>query len=155
MQHRRWTVGAVCVGVALGCTLLAGCGKGSYKTVQVSGKVTLDGNPVPNLIVSFQPVATDKNPNPGPASVGTTNDQGEYELTLINPQKPGKGAVVGKQKVRFTRQAPQSDAKGDVGARMTPNPELDPIVARYQKTPWEIDVPASGTKDMNLELRQK
>jgi len=143
------------VGLALGCTLFGGCGKRSFKVDPVSGKVTLDGKPVPNLTVIFQPVAADSSAEPRPASFGSTSDQGDYVLTLPDPTGPKKGAVVGKHRVAFTRSPPSAGPSSDLGVRMPPNPVLDPVLARYQRTPWELEVPPGGTKDMNFELRQK
>jgi len=154
MRHRWSTVGVVCVGVALCCVLLGGCGKSDYRVAPVSGKVTLDGKAVPNLAVTFQPLRTDNNPNPGPGSAGRTDDQGNYELKLLDPNVKDvkdlrKGAVVGKQSVTFVRMAPQSQS--DMETPLAPDPVLDPIVGKWRK---EVEVPAAGKKDMDFELKQ-
>ncbi len=155
MQRRWLTVGVFCAAAAVAGTLSGGCSKAPYKVVPVSGKVTLDGNPVPNLAVFFQPVVSDSSTDPRPASVGRTNDQGEYELTVPDPSGSKKGALVGKHRVAFTRSQPSTGPSSDMGVRMTPNPVLDPVLLRFQKSPWEVEVPSAGTKLMNFELRQK
>jgi hypothetical protein len=66
--------------------LVAGCGGSTHGSV--SGIVTMDGQPVANALVTFQPTGTD----PGPGSYGRTNDKGEYSLEIIGG---GRGAVVG------------------------------------------------------------
>jgi hypothetical protein len=73
--------------------LLAGCGGGVHSS-PVSGTVTLDGQPLANALVSFQPIS--KELNAGPGSSGQTNDRGEYTLKLTSG---GSGAVEGLHKV--------------------------------------------------------
>ena len=58
----------------VGCLLLAGCGSGNDRAA-VRGKVTLNGRPLADAIVQFQPVA----PNGSP-SAAKTDAQGRYEL---------------------------------------------------------------------------
>jgi hypothetical protein len=152
MGRRWWKAGAVCAGVALGCVLLGGCGKSAYQVAQVSGKVTLDGKGVPNLVVGFSPAQTDQTTTPGPGSSATTNDDGQYELTLVEISSAGQkkmGAVVGKHTVMIVRFVPPSE--GDVETRLAPDPVLDPLLAKFRK---QVDVPPGGTKDMNFELKQ-
>src|SRR5438876_11824502 len=72
-------------GVALASIL--GCG--DSKVASVSGTVKLDGEPLPNAVVIFQPLG-DGEMNPGVGSIGRTNDRGEYCLCLIGG---GQGAV--------------------------------------------------------------
>lgn len=69
-----------------------GCGEGGPSLGQVSGKVTLDGKPLSNAIVSFVPEDGRR------ASSATTNDNGEYTLAYISEA----GAVVGTHKVSIT-----------------------------------------------------
>lgn len=59
-------------------SFLAGCGaKGDRPDLgRVNGKVTLDGEPAPNLLVTFGPVS-------GRSSTGITNDKGEYTLEYM------------------------------------------------------------------------
>jgi hypothetical protein len=80
--------------------LAAGCGP-SYKLAPVSGRVTLDGDPVPNVLVTFEPLAVKAfNPNPGPNSSGVTDADGRYTLRTIDADKPG--AVVARHRVLIT-----------------------------------------------------
>src|SRR5436190_10160291 len=66
----------------------AGC-TGVGGTVPVEGKVTLDKKPVANATVMFAPTKAN---GPGPF-VGTTDDQGQFKLGLLNSSRAG--AVVG------------------------------------------------------------
>lgn len=79
--------------------LAAGCG-GDRQIATVSGRVTLDGQPLRGARVSFQPVGNVK--NSGVGSFGKTNDNGEYSLTLIDESAPG--AIVGSHEVRIVDQ---------------------------------------------------
>jgi hypothetical protein len=58
----------------------------------VTGKVTLDGQPVTNGLVTFTPVEG------GRAASGKTDASGQYELVGVG----GKGAVVGQHRVTVT-----------------------------------------------------
>src|SRR5262245_25108766 len=93
--------------VLLGCVAVALSGCGRWGAAPVSGKVTLNGKPLANAKVTFQPIGTGGK-EAGPASVGETNAAGEYTLTMI--RKGGAGAVVGKHRVTITAlQGPAPD----------------------------------------------
>lgn len=122
----------------LSCLLIAGCGGGEdYEVVPVSGKVTLDGKPVPDLRITFQPQATENHANPGPGSYGITDKSGRFELAIAKPKGPG--AVVGTHTVRITGYDPR----------------------RYG-LPWSCRdgsltfvVPAEGTEEANFEFNSR
>ncbi|AGA31417.1 carboxypeptidase-like regulatory domain-containing protein [Singulisphaera acidiphila] len=67
--------------IALATALLAGCGTGdetdSYRLVQVSGHVTLDGKPLEGAKVLFTPSEANKPNTPG---VDVTGQEGNYKL---------------------------------------------------------------------------
>jgi hypothetical protein len=76
----------------LGSILLLGCAQSKY--APVAGTITMDGKPLANVVVNFQPSGSDL--NPGPGSTGRTNANGEYSLRLIGG---GAGAVLGWHRV--------------------------------------------------------
>jgi hypothetical protein len=124
--------------------LLAGCG-GPYSVAPVSGRVTLNGQPLAKAAVVFQPVAVQGNINPGPGSGGFTDADGRYTLTLTGKDTPG--AVVGKHKVRITL-VPQSDPNDDTSR---PTRQLP---GRYNRdTKLEFDVLRGGTRSADFELK--
>jgi hypothetical protein len=132
------------------CTVVGGCGGGdSYSVAPVSGQVTLDGQPLSGVMVSFQPVATGKDA-PGPGSSGTTGADGRYTLQLA-AAKSKPGAVVGKHTVRLmmasSSPAPDSDAPV--------KPAKEQIPQKYRDTPPTFEVPAGGTDKANFELTSK
>jgi hypothetical protein len=123
--------------------LLAGCG-GPYHTAPVSGRVTLNGQPLAKASVSFQPVAVQGKLEPGPGSGAFTDADGRYTLRLISPDTPG--AVVGKHKVRINL-VPETNPNDD---KPRPRPQLP---ARYNgKTELEFDVPSGGTRSADFNL---
>jgi len=69
---------------------LAGCGKAKFGSV--SGRVTLDNQPLAHTTVEFQPAA-------GSPSYGVTDDRGYYTLQWSPEQS---GAQVGEHTVRIT-----------------------------------------------------
>jgi hypothetical protein len=74
----------------LAALALSGCVKSGPELAPVSGRVTLDGKPLENADVVFQPE------NPGSPSYGRTAADGSYELGY----KQGiAGALVGKHTV--------------------------------------------------------
>ena len=90
--------------VVLAALSTVGCQGRSYDVAEVSGRVTLDGKPLADAQVMFQPVATsDKNTSPGPGSWGKTDSDGRYRLEIVEPAEPG--AVVGTHRVTITTAA--------------------------------------------------
>jgi hypothetical protein len=128
--------------------LALGCGDGK-KFVPVSGKVTLNGRPLPGATVSFQPLAPAGSVNaPAPGSAGKTDANGEYTLKVSTGQN---GAWVGKHRVEITLLSPQI-GEGDE-RRSRRGPRLgEKVPARYNKDSKEVvEVPPGGiTKDFAL-----
>ena len=147
----RMLIGVAAV-VALGC----GGGVGGQKVAPVSGTVTLDGQPLANATVSFQPVAPKGSIYAGgPGSSGQTNEKGEFKLTLMTG---GTGAVVGKHRVLITSLSTKDD---DSDARVKPRggPELvNKVPERYgpgEKDEITFEVPAGGTDKANFPLTSR
>ncbi len=85
--------------------ILSGCsdtGGAKYGTSKVSGKVVMNGAPVPGASVSFSPVKAGM-----PPALGITDTQGMYILTTYDS---GDGAVEGEYKVMIFKGAPASAA---------------------------------------------
>jgi hypothetical protein len=100
--------------------LIIGCG-GNTRSSPVSGAVTMDGVPLANAMVSFQPIG--KELNSGPGSFGKTNDRGEYSLAVVGG---GNGAVEGMHKVMIR----SGDAKVTIPAKYNVKTDL-----RYEVKP--------------------
>ena len=85
------THGVMTVAAVFLLALSAGCGgRDLPELAPVEGTVTLDGKPLPNVMVQFLPE------NGGRPSTGTTNDEGHYELTYVAGEM---GARLGRNKV--------------------------------------------------------
>jgi hypothetical protein len=123
--------------------LLTGCG-GPYRIAPISGRVTLNGQPLANAAVSFQPVASEGKMNPGPGSGAFTDSDGRYTLVVVGHET--RGAVVGKHKVRITLVA-DTDSADDRPKRVKQLP------AKYnKKTTLEYDVPPGGSTAADFPL---
>jgi hypothetical protein len=109
----------------------------------VSGTVTLDGKPIPNATVNFNPV---DGKDAARASTGTTDANGRYSLRVVMTKEAG--AVVGKHRVSIGTL--KTDDK-DPPAR-APLPK-DPIPERYNvRTELTFDVPSGGTSKADFAL---
>jgi hypothetical protein len=132
--------------VLLLTVLAVGCGDRNVGTV--SGRVTLDGNPLPNAHVRFQPVGTGA--YAGTGSYGKTDANGEYTLSFMDGK--GTGAVVGKHQVRITAVAPGTDASQDDHPRKGGN--LVPEQYNFKST-LEYDVRPGANEGVNFDLKSK
>ncbi len=74
----------------------AGCAQPAV--APVSGRVTLDGQPLSGVFVIFEPIQSGA--NPGTGSIGKTDAEGRYTLRQMQPDRPG--ALIGAHRVRIT-----------------------------------------------------
>jgi hypothetical protein len=91
--------------VALGVSATVGCSSrtaGYPPLGKVSGRLTFEGQPVPGVIVTFQPVES------GRPSTGKTDATGRYTLEFT---EVAKGAMVGRHEVSFERPPTEEDLK--------------------------------------------
>ena len=108
--------------------LAAGCGKSGPGVAPVKGRVTLDGRPLPNVVLQFQP---DEGKRP---SAGGTDENGEYQLYY---KRSIVGARVGQHTVRIL-------------APMVPKAAVIPD--RYNKQSELRAEVKPGQNDINFEL---
>src|SRR5207253_5766583 len=119
--------------------VVAGLGCGSAKSAAVSGKVTLNGEPLAGATVSFEPVTEPGAPS-SPGSLGKTDEKGEFILRATSGEN---GALVGKHRVRISlieEQAGEERRRGKAVGEKLP---------RKFNTDSELtfDVPAGGTNE--------
>jgi hypothetical protein len=143
----RWMAYVPWIAVTTGSV---GCSDG-HDVVPVSGVVKVDGQPFPGARINTQPIATSmEDPNPGPGSFGTTDQNGRYTLELATHPEPG--AVVGKHSVTVTMEAdafsadPTSDLPQPVSRKLPPWFTDNSII---------IEIPEGGTDTANLDLSLK
>jgi hypothetical protein len=129
-----------CVGL-LGLLGLAGCYSAESDIVAVSGRVTLGGEPLAGAVVTMQPVDTTQQGR-ATGSVGRTDADGRYSLTLIEPRLPG--AIVGEHRVTITTaDSSANDAKLPTGER---------VPRRWRNGSQTFVVPAGGTSKADFSL---
>jgi hypothetical protein len=142
---RRCLLGSLLV------VLMAGCGAGP-KFVPVSGRVTMNGKPLANAHVQFQPIGND----PGPGSYGATDADGRFKLKISSQQKQGDGAVVGKHLVRIGTILKGEGVKGNSETGSADDAPLggkENIPLRYnQDSQVTFAVPPNGTTEANFDL---
>jgi hypothetical protein len=134
--------------VGLTLVLALGCGTGK-KMAPVSGTVTLNGKPLANATVSFQPIAPPGSIDAGIGSQAKTNDKGEFTLMTSTG---GNGAVVGKHRVMISllnEQVGDSDSRPPRGGW----PLADKVPKRYNSESQETyDVPSGRTNKADFSL---
>ena len=137
MRYRFWFV--------LPLFLAVGCG--AKNVAPVSGKVTLDGKPLDNASVTFEP---DVSSNPGPTSYGKTDAGGSFSLKVVGSEK--NGAMVGKHQVRISAfEGAETKSSDD-----NPKPLKDKVPVRYNsQSELSIDVPSGGTDAANFDLKSQ
>ena len=131
--------------------LITGCGE-ERKFAPVTGQVLLDGQPVADVLVHFQPHLEAPKQGQAPDAVdssGVTNAEGKFELRLADTDKPG--ALVGKHQVRFSDRRATADQDGGP----TPMAPKSRFAARYSDSTQEFEVPAEGTDKANFQLTSR
>jgi hypothetical protein len=119
---------------------LAGCG-GTYNA-SVTGKVTLDGTPVPRGTVTFYPVTT------GSTAYGKIESDGSYEL------RTGKeaGLNAGDYVVTIAANEPPTEKRGKGGGPPPPGKEITPAWYRDRNLSDQKHTIETGKNEINLEL---
>ena len=115
--------------------LIVGCSGGGQPLAEVTGTVTLDGKPVENISVVFQPEAPDQ-----ATSRGTSNAEGKFSLMY---NRDAAGAVPGKHKVRFA--VMDADATGLLPEKYT----------NTAKSGMTADVKQEGPNEFQFDLKSK
>lgn len=144
----HWFISAFSASLLL---IVAGCGGSKpYDVVRVSGTVTLDGQPVADARVEFQPVATSVE-GMGPDAVGTTDAQGRYTLTTTFDEN---GATVGENRVRISTHRLKENPDNPDGKMIEVAPEKIP--ARYNtRSELTFTVPPGGTDQADFALQSR
>ena len=131
----------------------AGCGDSPFETAPVSGKVTLNGQPLADARITFQPIGSEKEQGPGSAT--TTDAEGKFTLTTAEGRR---GATVGKHQVHQHVENERGQAHGrcQLPARAS-NPANvqvpEKVPLKYgREAPLTFDVPKGGTDSANFDL---
>jgi len=123
--------------------IASGCSNDRLPLGQVSGTVTLDGIPLENAYLEFQPTN-------GRSSLGITDSSGHY---ILNYDNETKGALIGAHKVFITTQI-ESRPVGESGEpAVVGRKELLP--SRYHSNSELTADVKSGTNTVNFDLTTK
>lgn len=119
-------------------TTFCGCG-GPGNVGTVTGTVTLDGQPLPDALVTFTPTGE------GSPSAGRTDSNGVYKLMYT---REAEGAELGDHTVRITTYS-QGNPDGDPPVAATP----EKVPSKYNvKTELKVTVTkGSNTHDFPLD----
>jgi hypothetical protein len=138
---------------------LSGCGEGGDR-VTVEGIVTLDGQPMPGVHLTFDQPELSPNQNIG--YIGKTDETGRYSLRPMLGE--GTGAPPGKYRVSLTTAVtdPSQPAPTPSTTKSStpfypesapPSPERIPPAYRGGKLTFEV--PEDGTEEANFDLKSK
>jgi hypothetical protein len=124
--------------------LLSAAGCDSPDVVPVSGRVTLNGQPLAGACVTLQPTGLAPGERPEAAgSVGRTDADGRFTLRLIDPEQDG--ALVGVHVVTITT---ASAGKGDGAAARG-----EQVPKNWRNGSQRFEVPPGGTSAANFDLK--
>jgi hypothetical protein len=137
--------GVLALGFALLALVWSGCDS-HPPTGKVSGKVTLNGQPVSGGSVTFAPIAKPGTQGGRPA-IGPIQPDGTYTLTTY---AQGDGAVIGRHRVLFSRSAGKHEEEGKHDEGKAPAPTADPY-ANVTPKESEVEVQA-GENTIDIEL---
>jgi hypothetical protein len=127
---------------------LSGCGDNRFSVVPVEGVVTLNGEPLPDAYVTFDPRSTLENRVAGPGSYGRTDAAGHYILETYDGRS---GAVQAEHQVSIRTMLTERGADGRLKVTRE---ELLP--RRYHEdTELIFEVTSGGTKEANIDLKVK
>lgn len=139
--------------LALSVSLL-GCGGGGPDDMPdigaVTGKITIDGKPAANLMVTFQPPT-------GRPSYSTTTEDGSYELQY---NKDTMGAKIGSNLVTISTSSDGGDGYEDGKSfKETSLEDADAIPAKYntlasENPDMKVDVVA-GSNEFDWDIKTK
>lgn len=119
--------------ITASCFVLIGCGgTDGPKTVDVTGTVTLDGDPLPNATLMFKPEGSD---NVYSGAYGFTDEEGVYSLVTSSNTE---GAPPGKYRVEISTYAQPDEDEGTAASL-----EKIPIVYNEESN-LVVDVTADG-----------
>ena len=128
---------------------LAGCNRG-VPTARVEGVVTLDGKPLPEIRVLFQP--DNKNRDVGvTGSFGLTDAAGKFVLKLSDSQNAG--AVVDFHSVTLSDKLSEDPKDSDAGGFGKTTKSRIPI--KYTNEPPKFEVKSGKVNQANFELKSK
>jgi hypothetical protein len=131
-MHFSWrpTIAAFAAALLMAC---AGCGQ-KVKSVPVSGRVTLRGQPLADVALNFSPLTGNEQAY---AAYGKTDSDGRYTLRLVDNDQPGATAGQNRVTLNESTGAPENDGGGPAVTFKLPFKARDGTMT--------FEVPAEGT----------
>ena len=128
MTKSRFDIYPACFVILMAC--FAGCGKTGPEVAPVTGRITLDGKPLENADIVFQPDGSK------PPSAGRSDANGRYDLAY---KRGVMGGMIGSNTVRIT-----------ISESVVPNPPNIP--ARYNTESELTKEVKPGQNEFNFDL---
>ena len=125
------------------CLPLVGCGGAPTDQPDlgtVTGTVTMNGQPLTNVMVVFSP-------ENGRSSMGVTDAEGNYELEYVGDTK---GAKIGQHKVSIT--TAQTDSSEESGGEESEAPAKETIPPMYNSQTTLTEEVKPGENIINFTL---
>ena len=128
---------AFCMSLIAAIAMMVGCGDGysGPPVGSVSGTVTINGKPAPDVVVEFTPT------DGGRGSSGTTDESGQYQLIYTTNKL---GAQVGKHTVKISGNQVLDDSNTNL---MKPKTSVPKEIADMTR---DVDV-ESGSNTIDLQ----
>lgn len=120
--------------------LLVGCSKSDFPTAPTTGRVICEGQPVPNVMVFFEPMQTGKSGLVGKQGFAHADADGKFSISSYGEND---GAVIGHHRVRVG--LPRGDDQKNFKCACYINPEMDVT---------EVDV-KKGKNEFEIVLKKK
>ena len=128
---------SVLCSIVLICAVV-GCGGGYSNVAKVTGKVSLDGQPLPDTLVTFTPTAG------GSPSAGRTDARGNY---ILHYTRDVKGAELGEHIVSVSTLS-EGDPDSD-----PPTPDVpEKVSPKYNENSELKKTVSTGANTINLVL---
>ena len=157
MKQRMTCLWILFASISIGCSTKPGTDYSQMNLLSVSGTVTLDGQPLPNAVVTFE------DPEHGTFSYGMTDTSGDYQLRF---DSEARGCTSGQKRVEIstTRKilglnsteegsAPEGEGGGEGAVRSPPGQELVP--KRYNTQSELLVQVSSSATTHDFELTSK
>lgn len=134
----------------------SGCGPGGFDTIPIRGKVTLDGKPLTNARIRYEPVDES-----GRVAWSALDENGEFALTTLHPHDgalPGEYGVAimafeegsgGRDRER--ERQPQESGLQYLPKSRIPEKYLDPAESQLRDT---VDGSHPGYREFNLSSKE-
>ena len=122
----------------------AGCGSDNPSLVPVTGTVTMDGNPLPEVAVTFNPIGETL----GNGALAGTNVEGRFTLIDV---RGGEGAHPGEYRISFYPTPSGTGADDPASVVSSGSVGLPGIVMDPNNSPVQATVPVTGG-DVSIAL---